>query len=290
MRTKPLTWILPTVAGMVLMAGLMAVIPFSSAGDEVSPVKARAPLDIYFPNTEDLAPDEMRVVACGTGMPNARLSQAATCFLVELGNGDKFLFDIGSGSADRISGLEIPYDYLDKVFISHLHSDHFGDLPVLFVGGWVAGRVNPLRVWGPSGTEPELGTAHAVAGMKEMLAWDIMNRRGRLPATGGDIQVTEFDYKGMNHVVYDENGVVIRAWPAIHGLDGSVSYALYWNGMKFVFGGDTYPNKWFVEYAKDADLAIHECMMTAQDYIAKMKFPPNLALEIGTRIHTSPAA
>ncbi|MHC4958878.1 MAG: hypothetical protein ACYTGN_10935, partial [Planctomycetota bacterium] len=62
------------------------------------------------------------------------------------------------------------------------------------------------------------------------------------------------------------------------------------NGLKFVFGGDTYPNKWFIEYAKDADIAIHECMMTAQDYVKKMKFPPDLALEIGTRIHTSPQA
>ncbi len=256
----------------------------------VSPVKARAPRDVYLPNTEDLASDEMRVIACGTGMPIARLSQAATCFLVELGNGDKFLFDIGSGAADRISGLEIPYDYLDKVFISHLHSDHFGDLPVLYIGGWVAGRVNPLRVWGPSGTEDRLGTKHAIEGMKEMLAWDLTNRRGRLPATGGDVQVTEFDYMGMNQVVFQENGVTIRSWPAIHGLDGSVSYALEWNGLKLVFGGDTYPNKWFIEYAKDADISIHECMMTAQDYISKMKFPPNLALEIGTRIHTSPAA
>jgi hypothetical protein len=60
----------------------------------ISPVKAR-PRDAYFPNSEDLRPDEMRVIACGTGMPTARPSQAAACFLVELGNGDKFLIDIG---------------------------------------------------------------------------------------------------------------------------------------------------------------------------------------------------
>ena len=39
----------------------------------------------------------MRVIACGTGMPNARPKQAAACWLVELGNGDKFLFDVGMG-------------------------------------------------------------------------------------------------------------------------------------------------------------------------------------------------
>jgi ribonuclease Z len=36
-------------------------------------------------------------------MPTTRAAQAAACFLVELGNGDKFIFDIGTGSAERIS-------------------------------------------------------------------------------------------------------------------------------------------------------------------------------------------
>jgi ribonuclease Z len=57
----------------------------------VSATDAREPRDSYFPNTETLASDEMRIIACGTGMPTGRESQAAACFLVELGNGDKFL-------------------------------------------------------------------------------------------------------------------------------------------------------------------------------------------------------
>jgi len=56
-------------------------------------------------------------------------------------------------------------------------------------------------------------------------------------------------------------GVIIRSWPAIHSLDGSVSYGLEWNGWKYVFGGDTYPNKWYIDYAKDADVASHECFL-----------------------------
>ena len=77
------------------------------AAEKVSPTKARA-RDYYAPNSEDLASDEMRVIACGTGMPTTRAAQAAACFLVELGNGDKFIFDIGSGSAERLSSLQIP--------------------------------------------------------------------------------------------------------------------------------------------------------------------------------------
>ena len=66
-----------------------------------SPVKARA-RDFYTPNSEDLRPDEMRLIACGTGMPTARPKQAASCWLLELGNGDKFIFDVGTGSNDEV--------------------------------------------------------------------------------------------------------------------------------------------------------------------------------------------
>jgi len=77
--------------------------PFQSIAQEVSPTEPFADRDTYYPNSEALAKDEMRVIACGTGMPTTRASQAAACFLVELGNGDKFIFDAGSGSAERIS-------------------------------------------------------------------------------------------------------------------------------------------------------------------------------------------
>ena len=58
----------------------------------ISPTEARE-RNFYAPNSETLMPDEMRVIACGTGMPTPRPAQAAACFLVELGNGEKFLFD-----------------------------------------------------------------------------------------------------------------------------------------------------------------------------------------------------
>ena len=53
-----------------------------------SPTTALSDRDVYYPGSEDLAPDEMRGVALGTGMPSPRPKQAAACWLVELGNGD----------------------------------------------------------------------------------------------------------------------------------------------------------------------------------------------------------
>ncbi len=257
--------------------------------EKVSPVKPRA-RDFYVPNSEALGANEMRIVACGTGMPTARPKQAASCWLVELGNGDKFIFDLGTGSAERISAQQIPYNYLDKVFLSHLHTDHFGDIMALFVGGALAGRQKPLRVWGPSGDKPERGTKYAIDHLRKALTWDLDGRKGLTDPRGYYIEAKEFDYTGVNQVVYEVNGVTIRSWPAIHALNGSVSYSLEWNGLKFVFGGDTYPNKWYDEFARNADLAIHECFVTVPQMIEKFKFTPQSALAVGTQIHTAPEA
>ena len=257
---------------------------------QASPAMARE-RDFYAPNSEDLAPDEMRLIACGTGMPTARPKQAASCWLLELGNGDKFVFDAGTGSAERIAALQIPYNYLDKVFLSHLHTDHFGDLDALFVGGALSGRQKPLRVWGPSGDTPERGTKYALDHLYKALTWDLDGRKGITDPRGyAPFEVTEFDYNGVNQIIYQENGVTIRTIPAIHSLDGPVSFILEWSGLKFVFGGDTYPNKWYAEYAMNADIAIHECFITVPGLIDKFKFTPQGALDVGTQVHTPPEA
>lgn len=257
---------------------------------KITPTGELVDPNVYFPGTEELGPDEMRIVACGTGMPTARAAQAASCWLVELGNGDKFIFDAGTGSAERVASMHIPYDYLNKIFISHLHTDHFGDFAAYFIGGWVAGRQGPLHIYGPSGNRPELGTKYAIEHWEKALSWDIEGRAGRLPPQGGQVIVNEFDYKAENQIVYQENGVTIRSWPANHVIDGSVSYCLEWNGLKFVFGGDTYPNQWFDEYARDADVAIHECFIDVPNMIEKFGFSVSNALEVGTQIHTPPEA
>jgi ribonuclease BN (tRNA processing enzyme) len=83
------------------------------------------------------------------------------------------LFDIGSGSLANYASLKLPVNLLDKVFLTHLHADHMGDLMTLS-GSWSkVGRADgPVRVWGPSGSEPRLGTRHFVEAMEEALAWD----------------------------------------------------------------------------------------------------------------------
>ncbi|MEJ2270026.1 MAG: hypothetical protein P8Y04_09675 [Desulfobulbaceae bacterium] len=69
---------------LFVLIGILLISGSASAYEsppKVSPVEARE-RDVYYPNSEDLGRDEMRVIACGTGMPTTRAAQAAACFLV----------------------------------------------------------------------------------------------------------------------------------------------------------------------------------------------------------------
>ena len=244
----------------------------------------------YFPNTELLGPGEMRITALGTGMPNQTKAAVSISYLVELGNGDKFLFDMGLGSMGNLFSLRPDFSKLDKVFASHLHIDHVGDFMGLHIGGWLSGRYTPIHIYGPTGSTPELGTKSFVEGMRKGYAWDLATRSGALPDKGAQIVVHEFDYKQVNEVVYEKNGVTIRSWPAIHALDGPVSFSLEWNGLKYVFGGDTYPNKWYIKYAADADVASHEAFLPPKALAKYFGWDLAQATWVATRIHTEPQA
>ena len=276
------------VTQLVTMLMIVFTLPIVAQA-ESSPVKAQKDREVYYPGTEDLAPDEMRVTACGTGMPTVRPKQAAACWLVELGNGDKFLFEIGAQSMTRISAMKIPYDYLDKVFIGHLHLDHMADLPSLWISGLKANRTYPLRIWGPTGPTPELGTKAAMEHMQKMYAWEVESVTGKLDDRGLQVEVNEFDYKGVNEIIYEENGVIVRSLPAIHAIDGATSFVLEWNGLKFAYSSDTSPNKWWVEHTKGVDISVHESFAPPRVLINKQNYPPPFALALSTLAHTSPA-
>jgi ribonuclease Z len=244
----------------------------------------------WYPRTEKVGADEMFIVALGTGMPTPiTRAQKSTSWYVELGNGDIFLFDVGSGSSENLFALRPDFARVDKAFMSHLHTDHVGDTDSLWIGGWLSGRYTPLHIYGPSGAEPELGTAAFVEGLTKAFAWDVSGRSGALPDAGGQLIAHEFDYK-QEGVVYEENGVKIFSFPAIHAIDGSVSYRLEWNGLSFVFGGDSYPNKWFLKHAKNADFVIHECFYTPEGLASYLGWGMRQATWVAAYIHTPPAA
>lgn len=241
---------------------------------------------LYKPGTEELKPDEMRVIALGTGQPAVNRAQANIGWLIELGNGDKFMFDFGYCSQANFSALATPYTDINAYFASHLHTDHVGDFGLIWVTSWIAGRDRALKLYGPAGVKPEFGTKHFAEKQIESFAWDLDTRKGILPPDGMKVDVTEInDTKTVE--VYNENDVNIISFPALHG-DGSVSYRLEWNGLSLIYSGDTAPNQFMIDNGQNADILIHETYNTPAQTAEGFGLPVPAATFVATSVHSIP--
>ena len=99
----------------------------------------------------------VKLTLLGTGSPTLSAERMGPCTLVEAGS-ERLLFDAGRGCAIRVAQARVPWRDLTRVFLTHLHADHTFALPDLYDMGWILGRVDPLEVYGPVGTD-EMWTA-----------------------------------------------------------------------------------------------------------------------------------
>jgi ribonuclease Z len=235
----------------------------------------------YFPPGEPLAEGEMRVSFPGSTPWPPTQAQSGTSIMVELGTGEmaprRFFFDLGNGSVKNILGMGVLPAEIYDIFISHLHIDHYSDLPYMYPFTATMGRFNPLRVYGPSGERPDLGTRHLVEKMREMLVWHTENFESIPVGRGLEIDVTEFDWKDENGVCYDQDGVTVRHWPRSHVKDGASAYRLDWedHDLSFVWTGDGRPDEKTVEYSQGVDVFVTE---------GQMDTPALLAMKWGTQV------
>ena len=147
---------------------------------------------------------------------------------------------------------------VNDIFLSHLHVDHFADLPYLYCfAPWLL-RWKPLRVHGPSGRTPKDGTKAMIEGMKQMTHWHTKSFKASAVGDGYEVEVNEFDWKDENGLCYDKNGVQVRHWPRSHVMDGASAYRLDWNGLAFVWTGDGRPDQLTLKYAKGVDVFVTE--------------------------------
>ena len=104
-------------------------------------------LPVFTPG-EPLDPNEMRITILGSScIP--RLSQECNSVFVEVGSGDQFVFDCGTGVVAKYNAMGIPMSKMDKIFFTHLHADHTSDLTHIYCFGPSGDRKSPLFIWGP---------------------------------------------------------------------------------------------------------------------------------------------
>lgn len=102
----------------------------------------------FYPG-EALGKHEMRISFMGTSVVERR-SQVRSSVFVELGNGETFVFDAGSGVVTNYVAMGVPWSRMRKIFLTHLHGDHTSDLTHIYCFGPQGDGKSPLYLWGPS--------------------------------------------------------------------------------------------------------------------------------------------
>jgi ribonuclease Z len=247
----------------------------------------------YYPGREPIGAGEMRISFMGTS-PIPRMAQSCGSVFVELGNGDCFLFDAGTGVMEKYNSMKVHMKQMDRIFLTHLHGDHTSDLTHIFDFGPSLDRKSPLYVWGPTksdipdpvtGQIYDDGTATFCQHVRDANRWHTeafsflsTSYTSFIPPPwdpaghrdGFDLVPTELPWRTIGGVAYDYNGVRVTHFPAVHDRQGSISYKLEWNGLSMVFSGDTKPTNYIIEQATDGvDVFIHEMVVPPEVWAHK---------------------
>ena len=202
----------------------------------------------------DVEPQTLTVTILGSGGgPAVNLHRFGPSILVEAGD-ERLLFDCGRGAMLRLKELGIPFHRLDKLFLTHLHSDHVIDIPDLLLTPWIAGRRTPLEVWGPAGTRDMMDHLQAA------FAFDIHMRRDideKYPGEG--VSVSSHDIG--EGTVFERHGVKVTAFLVDHGpVKPAFGYRIDYGDRSVALSGDTRPSQNLVRFARGVDVLIHEAI------------------------------
>ena len=192
----------------------------------------------------------IKVTLLGTGNPRPVMTRFGPSILVEAGQ-EKLLFDCGRGAMQRLYQLKHDTD-ITALFLTHLHSDHVVGLTDFWLTGWVMGRKEPLRLFGPD------GTTDMAKHLTEAFAFDIHMRRDldeQLPGAGVELVAKDI----QQGVAYESGGVKVTAFAVDHGaVKPAFGYRVDYDGHSVVLSGDTRYSENLIRFAQGTDVLIHE--------------------------------
>jgi ribonuclease Z len=222
---------------------------------------------------------QIRVTLLGTGCPPPVMNRFGPSTLVEAGE-QKLIFDAGRGALQRLRELGVPWQDIQGVFLTHLHSDHVVGFPDLWLTGWliVPGRNVPLRVWGPR------GTADMMSHLKQAFEYDVKIRIQNDGASPEGVALLAEDIR--EGVVFEKGGVKVTAFEVDHApVKPAFGYRIDYAGRSVVLSGDTRVSENLVRHAQGVDVLVHEVFAPAT--LERAGVPPGRAKNI-LDYHTTP--
>lgn len=210
----------------------------------------------------------LRVIVCGSSAPMPDAKRAKPCIAVVAG--DRFyVFDIGPEATETLAAQLFPLQRIGAVFITHMHSDHIGELGELAMQSWANGRKELLAVYGPPGIE------RVVAGFNEAYALDGDYRsahhgNGFLPREVSGMQAHVVAMPGEDDrrntrttKAYVDGDFKVTAIEINHSpVRPAYGYRVDYKGRSVVISGDTAYHPPLAEASKGADVLFHESNST----------------------------
>jgi ribonuclease BN (tRNA processing enzyme) len=207
----------------------------------------------------------MKLVLLGTqGGPNFNLlrGEAANVLVVDE---RLYLIDCGYGALAALVRAGLKYTFVDQVFLTHLHDDHAADLPSLIGHQWTDGRITPVGVHGPAGTERLVAAA---------LDFNAVNEEIRLVDEARSVRLRDLfrandAAAGSEPVeIYSDERLEVTAVENTHYPEESkarmphrsLSYRCTSRDRSIVFSGDTAVSAALVRLAAGADVLVCEAM------------------------------
>ena len=196
-----------------------------------------------------------RVVLLGTkGGPRvgeAGRSNPSTLILI---NDVPYVVDCGYGTSKQLLTTGVALNRLRYIFITHHHSDHNLELGALFYNAWITGLPVRVDAYGPPGLQKMTGDFF------NYLKFDIDVRiedEGRQDPRNL-ITAHEFDKPGVGLLNDDVkvSSCLVRHPP----ITQAYAYRFDAKDRSVVISGDTAYAPELAEFAKDADVLVHEIM------------------------------
>ncbi|ABI77823.1 metallo-beta-lactamase family protein [Hyphomonas neptunium ATCC 15444] len=208
-------------------------------------------------------PDGLHLYVCGSGSPLPDAARAGPCIGVLAGD-RAFIFDVGAGSIRRLTRMGFPTGRTEKLYLSHLHSDHFDGIGELMIGAWVGGsRSAPLPVAGPE------GVAEVMNGFNAAYRIDSTYRMahhgpGVANPDGYGLAPEVIDLPagpGSRAVLLDEGDLLITAFLVNHSpIEPAYGFRIDYKGRSAVISGDTVYSENLVAVSEGADILFHEAL------------------------------
>ena len=208
----------------------------------------------------------LRIVLVGTSGPLPVRDRAKPCIVVQAA-GALYLVDVGPESTENLMTWRLPVSAARAVFLSHLHSDHIGDLGEFNMQSWVQGRERPLALVGPSGVDK------VARGFNQAYENDHLFRRAhherdgfRFPIAAGRIEprVIRIPAGAATATAWRDGDLTVTAIRVSHDpVSPAFGYRFDYRGRSVSISGDTMKWPAFAEASKGVDVMLHEAQNEA---------------------------